>query len=170
MHVVLLGKTGSGKTTLAETLALRHGVPLISSGAIARQMARTDDSARVALERGMMAPEEAMRYVLHSELDKAETGSGGWVLEGFPRGMSQLICLLWWMDTRPTFVHLVCPTMVCVERLRSRGREDDNPDAIARKLEHFQRDQEPLLEVLRDNGWLREFDVSDPDGLIGVLE
>lgn len=172
MNIVLIGKTGCGKTTLAERLADQHDIPHISSGNIAREMGDKNPTTRNALDRGMFAPEEAMRIEIRQRLESAQVESGGFVVEGFPRTTAQMIALLSWIDTVPTFIHLRCETMECISRLVARKREDDNPDALARKFETFDEVTMPMIQVLRDGGAIHEIDaaIRTPEAIFNKVE
>lgn len=153
MNVCLFGLTGSGKTTVAGALAKKLHVERVSSGDIARSMAKSDPHTAVALDRGRMAPEEAMRMQVRAALEQADL-RGGWVLEGFPRDLAQLICLMDWTPSLPSFVYLRVEAFVVIERLTARRRADDTPDAIARRIQDFDRITQPMLDVLRAAGVL----------------
>jgi len=154
MHVVLIGNTGSGKTTVAKALEERLNLPRISSGDIARGLGDFDPATKLALESGAFAPEEAMRIRVRSLLEAAEIQRGGWVIEGFPRMIEQLICLMQWTSALPVFVYLEIEPWVAVERLVARGRPDDNPNAIAKKLASFEEKTHPMISLLEGGGVL----------------
>lgn len=146
-NIVIIGKTGSGKTTVGKQLAQKLDLPHLSSGDIARDMARDDPSTKQALDHGLMAPEAAMRAAIKQELEKAVQTKGGFILDGFPRTVGQLICVLKWIGADVEFFHLQIDDIDAILRLLSRNREDDNPDAIARKLENFETETQPLIRI-----------------------
>lgn len=154
MHICLLGLTGSGKTTVARQLSERLRVPHVSSGDLARRLASEDPHAAVALDQGKMAPEASMRGLVREALERSEIQSGGWILEGFPRDMAQLICLMGWTSALPLFVHLDVTEWIVIERLTGRGRSDDTADAIARRIADFHRHTRPVLDALASGGVL----------------
>lgn len=168
MHIVLLGRTGSGKTTFARKLHERFDLPHVSSGDIARTVAEESAAAMVALRQGAFGPEEPVRIAVRKALESADVQHGGWVLEGFPRTLAQLVALYQWNDNEPMFVHLECSTLTCIGRLTGRRRTDDNPDSIARKLLGFEEHTLPVLEAV--SRVLYTINTEDPDGAWEQLE
>lgn len=162
MHIALIGNTGSGKTELAKRLHQELGLPLVSSGRIARDMSRADPSTDLALRQGAFAPEAAMRAAVKQEIEAAEVQQNGWILDGFPRMTAQVVCLMDWTSGMPLFVHLDVPEWTCLERLVGRERVDDNPDSIARKFENFRVHTRPMIEMLEEGGILNEIDGTMP--------
>lgn len=156
MHLVLSGNTGSGKSTLAAELGARLKMPVISSGSIARDLAQNDAATDLALRLGGMAPEQAMRSEIRSRIEAADIQRGGWILDGFPRTLEQLICLLQWSAAMPFFVHLNTSEWVCIERLVNRGRDFDNPDAVAKRMHDYREKTSRMVDVLRAGGVLTE--------------
>lgn len=163
MNIALIGPTGCGKSTLAHSLSEQLNLPIISTGDIARGM--QDAQTQVALRTGAMAPEEAMRAMVKAAVEEADVKSGGWILEGFPRNVAQLVCLQAWTQAMPAFIHVDLPLFQCVERLVARGRPDDNPDSIARKLDYWAAETEPMVAMLNEGGVLQtlNYDGYSPD-------
>lgn len=173
IHIVLMGVSGAGKTTVARLLSEHYRVPHVGSGDIARALADHDPHTYVALEKGQMAPEEAMRAEVRQALERADLEDGGWILEGFPRDMAQLVCLMDWTVALPAFVHLDAKAWTVIERLTSRRRDDDTPDAIARRLVDFEQNVRPVLDVLAAGGVLKTAQVEsfpNPDALARYIE
>lgn len=154
MNIVIIGPSGSGKTTLAKALHEELNLPLISSGRIAREISEADPSTDMALKQGAFAPERSMRAAVKTELEAAEVQRSGWILDGFPRMIEQLVCLMQWTSGMPLFINLDVEIWTCLERLVARGRTDDNPDAIARKFANFKEHTWPMIELLESGGVL----------------
>ena len=74
----------------------------------------------------------------------------GWVLDGFPRnvsqarGLDQLLSIL--SQPHPKVVYFDVDTNILVERLLRRGRKDDNEETIRRRLEVYQSETTPLID------------------------
>lgn len=170
MHIVILGATGSGKTTLARSLASELGIQLISSGAIARDLSMRDTATDLALKQGALAPEHAMRTAIRHELEKADATHNSWVLDGFPRSVEQLVCLTQWTRAMPVYLNMNCKTWTLIERLAERGRYDDNPDAVGRKLQSYLEDTIPAIEILREAGVLVDIPELSVDNTLAYVK
>jgi adenylate kinase len=180
--IVLIGQTGSGKSTQAKLLADHFHCPLISSGDIAREIAEADSFTESALTQGSYAPEVAIRREVVMRVESAIIQSGIFVLEGFPRKVEQLIVLEQLArrrDIEIVYVHLDVPDLTCIRRLVGRGRRGDNPDSISAKLAAWRTDTLPVLDILRHQrrGFVTVFGGADgrsdihraiKDGLCGI--
>jgi adenylate kinase family enzyme len=153
-----MGQTGCGKSTVADLVAKALGVPHVSSGDIAREIAETDPTTKLALMQGNPAPEEPVRVAVRQALERAELESGGWVLEGFPRHLAQLVLLLQWSSSLPCFVYLDLHEWYCIERLVARGRPDDKADGIARRFKSFDERTVPVVHLLEEAGICHHID------------
>jgi adenylate kinase len=104
------------------------------------------------LASGALVPDELTIRLMRERLSE-DDAQAGLVIDGFPRNAAQaeaLDELLEELD-RPLDVvlDLQVPDEVCVARLVRRaeeeGREDDSPEVIAKRLEIFHRETEPLI-------------------------
>jgi adenylate kinase len=155
MQLAILGPPGSGKTTVGKSIAEKFDIPYISSGDVARQLADQDPTTALQLKTGAMAPEESMRVLIKQRLDAATAESGGFVLEGFPRTLAQYLAIRIWSHM-PIFFHLDVSMGLCLERLIQRAREDDTPDAIARRVNTFQTETQPLIRLLQNSAMVHD--------------
>jgi len=92
MRIVLLGKPGSGKGTLAALLSSSLGLPHLSSGEILRQAIRERTPLGLEVEnhvlRGEIGPEDLIASAVLDHIDRIGLGDGH-VLDGFPRTILQ---------------------------------------------------------------------------------
>ena len=90
MRLVLLGPPGAGKGTQAARLADRYRIDHISTGDILRwnvaEATELGREAKAYMERGDLVPDELVVRML---ADRLGAGSSGFVLDGFPRNLSQ---------------------------------------------------------------------------------
>jgi adenylate kinase len=157
---LLLGVQGSGKGTQAKRIASEYGLAHIATGDILRT-AMADGSelgrrVRPIYDRGDLVPDDLMIELIKERL-LAEDTRDGFILDGFPRTMPQaeaLDTMLSEIDRPLTIVfELQVPEEVAIERLERRaadeGRVDDTPEAIARRIDLYRRETEPLVSHYR---------------------
>jgi len=166
MRVVLLGAPGSGKGTQGQRLAERIGVPHIASGDLLRAQVRAGtELGRLVtdyLDRGRLVPDElVLELVLPVVL--AAAGAGGYVLDGFPRSVTQAVRaeeLAADSAAPERVIFLAVPDDLLVRRMLERsaaaGRSDDTPAVIADRLRVFESETRPLVDHYRARGLLRE--------------
>ena len=91
-RLVILGPPGGGTGTIADRLAGRVGEPHISTG----DMLRTEVANASVLGKrvhdhmnaGRLVPDELVTEITTRRLTEQDA-SGGWILDGFPRNLSQ---------------------------------------------------------------------------------
>lgn len=96
-RIVLLGRQGSGKGTQADRLAGVYHVPHISTGeafrAAVREGTELGRTVQGYMERGELVPDEvvlgALREQMAKEAGPGSSPAGGFILDGFPRNVSQ---------------------------------------------------------------------------------
>ena len=93
LHVVMLGRQGSGKGTQGAQLARLLVVPHISVGDVLREAARSGTPAgrraQETMERGELVADDLVVALVAERLTAADVRSGGFVLDGFPRTVEQ---------------------------------------------------------------------------------
>jgi adenylate kinase len=156
LNVLIFGPQGSGKGTQAARIAEEYGIPHIATGDMFRAAieARTPLGLEVKpiLESGALVPDELTIRLIRERLSQ-DDAQAGFVLDGFPRNAAQAEALDRLLEElgRPMDVvlDLQIPDDVCLNRLvgraREEGRTDDSPEVIARRLEIFHRETEPLI-------------------------
>ena len=160
MNILLLGPQGSGKGTQAKRISEEYGIPHIATGDMLRaaMAAGTELGRKVKpiYDTGQLVPDDLMIELIRERLAQDDT-ENGFVLDGFPRNMAQAEALdpmLREIGKELTVVFVLqLPDEVCIERLTKRaqleGRLDDTPEAIAKRLEIYHRETEPLIEWYR---------------------
>ena len=92
MKLIFIGPPGSGKGTQAKRLAVRHGVPHISTGDMLREaIADGTDLGRQAapiMASGALVSDDLMLGIIDERLAKSDA-QRGFILDGFPRTLVQ---------------------------------------------------------------------------------
>ena len=158
-RLVILGKQGAGKGTQCELLVERYGVAHISTGAVLRAAvaAGTELGRQVkeVMDAGELVGDELILGIVAQRLTEPDT-EPGFLLDGFPRteaqadGLSGLLA----PHTVERAIDLDVPDDVVTRRMLERGRADDTPEAIARRLELYEAETAPLRKLFADRGVL----------------
>ncbi|MFE3990848.1 adenylate kinase [Streptomyces goshikiensis] len=92
MRIVLVGPPGAGKGTQAAFLAKNLSIPHISTGDLFRaNISRGTELGRKAkaiMEAGQLVPDEITIAMAQDRMEQADA-AGGFLLDGFPRNVSQ---------------------------------------------------------------------------------
>ncbi|MCC6176730.1 MAG: adenylate kinase [Chloroflexi bacterium] len=92
MNVVLMGPPGAGKGTQAGTVARLIGVAHVASGDLLREAVKNGTEygrlAQAYMDRGDLVPDEITVAMVISRLHQPD-GRNGFILDGFPRTVSQ---------------------------------------------------------------------------------
>lgn len=92
MRMVLLGPPGCGKGTQAKILIETYGIPQISTGDILREaISKKTDLGREAqayMDKGALVPDQLVIKIIEGRL-RQDDCAGGFILDGFPRTLSQ---------------------------------------------------------------------------------
>ena len=169
----MVAAPGGGKGTQGERLSAKFGIQHVSSGDLLRAAARagTADGREVAAyqERGDLVPDQIVLDLL-TPVVAAAAVRGGYVLDGFPRTLSQAIAAAdvgRRLDvTLDAAVYLNVPEPVLTQRLLARARADDTAEVIAHRLRVFAEATRPLIDYYRGRGILVEVDGDQPPDAI----
>ena len=156
-RLIFLGAPGAGKGTQATALAEAQKIPHISTGDILRQ-AVTDRTplgiqAKNYMDRGELVPDTLIINLIEERLGQADAQKG-WILDGFPRNLDQAQALNQLLQQMKQNYDLVIyfevPQETLIARMLERGRKDDNKTTVRRRLEVYQEQTVPLIELYRD--------------------
>ena len=165
IKLIFLGPPGAGKGTQAKLLADSYSIPHISTGEILRDAIskKTDlgTQAQAFVDRGELVPDALILDLIRARLQESDAQKG-WILDGFPRNVSQaefLETLLAELEQNCDFaLNLEVPDSVLVQRLVGRGRKDDNETTISRRLEVYREQTAPVIEFYEKRGSLVSVD------------
>jgi adenylate kinase len=150
---VLLGPPGAGKGTQAVKLAEKLEVPHLSTGDLFRENIGKGTElgleAKRYLDAGDLVPSELTNEMVDDRLSNPDT-SNGFILDGYPRSVQQAKALDDMLERRGTRLDAVLEFRVSeevlLERLKSRGRDDDTDDVILNRMKIYRDETAPLIE------------------------
>ncbi len=156
-RLIFLGAPGAGKGTQATALAEAQKIPHISTGDILRQAVADQTSlgiqAKNYMDRGELVPDTLIINLIEERLGQADAQKG-WILDGFPRNLDQAQALNQLLQQMKQNYDLVIyfevPQETLIARMLERGRKDDNKTTVRRRLEVYQEQTVPLIELYRD--------------------
>jgi len=163
VFILILGAPGSGKGTQGKILAARLGLPKITTGDLIRTAMK--DGTPLGLEfkkyydEGKLVPDGIILGMIKAQLDRPEAKTGA-IFDGFPRTAAQAELVdrtLAASGQRLNHILLLDVTEdELVRRMSARsqveGRPDDTPEAIANRLQIYQRDTAPLIAHYAQRG------------------
>lgn len=169
LGIIILGRQGSGKGTQASRISAAYGVVHISTGDMLRAAVadhtELGEQADEIMKAGGLVPDDVMNGIVEDRLARADVVAGGFLLDGFPRTPGQADALLEIVgDQLRLAISLDVSIDVATQRMLARGREDDTPESIRRRLELYEAETAPLLE------WARERDILAVVGGLGAEE
>jgi adenylate kinase len=173
VRLLLLAPPGAGKGTQGQRLAARFRVRHIAAGDLLRAEAQA--GSRLGLEiaahqaRGDLVPDQIVLDLLIPVVVEA-AAHGGYVLDGFPRTLSQATAAAELGArlgvTLHAVIYLHAPEEVLTRRLLGRasqgGRADDTDDVIGHRLQVFAETTGPLVPYYTERGILIAVDADQP--------
>ncbi len=163
-RLLFLGPPGAGKGTQAEQLAASRDLLHLSTGDLLRAEVAAGSAlgqeAEAVMARGELVSDELVLAIVRSRLERqAASGCGGWLLDGFPRNVSQASDLAVLLEELNQQIELVVlmelNDAVLLQRLLSRGRADDNEAVIRHRLNVYREQTAPLIAFYREAGLLQ---------------
>jgi adenylate kinase len=171
MDVILLGPPGAGKGVQANGLIEALGLTHVSTGELLRQ--HRDEGTELGhkaaryMATGRLVPDA---LVVSMILDVVARAPSGLLLDGFPRTLAQAHALdeAWAEHGRRLLgvVLLEVSDDVIVARLSGRGREDDDPATVGKRLEVYRESTQPLIGYYEQLGLLHRVDGSQSPGAV----
>jgi adenylate kinase len=165
MHLVFFGPPGAGKGTQAQKIVSDFGIPQISTGEILRAAVTKGTplgkEAGPLMAAGKLVPDELVIGIVEERLKEADCAKG-FLLDGFPRTIPQAEALAKALDKMGKkiehVVSLEVADSVIHERMKGRGRADDSPETVQKRLDVFRQQTSPLKAHYEKLGLLRTVD------------
>lgn len=181
MLIVFIGPPGAGKGTQSRRLLEYLQIPHLSTGELLRAAKQSSPLGRLAaqyMDRGQLVPDPIVLSLVGEELDKPAFARGC-LFDGFPRTIQQAKSLDDTLHQRNTPLSMVIELKADENELVSRmlrraameKRTDDTPETIARRMEVYHRQTEPLLDYYRKQGLLTSIDaMGTPDEVFNLIK
>ena len=182
MKLIFLGPPGAGKGTQAEKISELYGIAHISTGDMLRSQMREGTplgaEAKGYIYRGELVPDELI-VAMVAERIKEEDCANGFLLDGFPRTVSQAEALNGISDI-DMVIDIAVPAERLMERIGGRRmcsgcgagyhtssyhkdtcekcgaslyiRDDDRPETVKHRITVYERQTKPLIDYYREKG------------------
>jgi len=165
MQIVFIGPPGAGKGTQAERLVETFQMAHLSTGDMLRAArdAQTEvgKKADEYMSAGQLVPDDVIVAIIRERLAEPDCREG-YLLDGFPRTIAQAESLDKMLAEQGTSLDVVLELRVPEEelfhRLAGRGRADDTPEVIRRRLIAYREQTAPLLEYYGGQNLLQSID------------
>jgi len=162
-HLLFLGAPGAGKGTQAEILSHTNSYLHLSTGELLRKEVQINSmlgrQVKDIINRGELVSDELVLKIVKQNLVK---DNNGWILDGYPRNLSQAKSLnevLLEIDQPLEVVfYLDIPEEVLIKRLLLRGRKDDTEETIRRRVDIYKKTTEPLIQYFKELSLLEYID------------
>ncbi len=168
MNIILIGPQGCGKSLHSQKLSYQYQLQDVDIGALIRQHANKSSPKakiidRIANKKGSLLPDGVVIDILIDLFDHS-FGYEHLILNGFPRTLNQYQALQNLFRSHNTSIDLAIylhlQDQLTIDRVLARNRPDDNPQAIAQRLEEFHRHTKPILEQMHQHQILHQIDAS----------
>lgn len=153
--ILLFGPTGAGKSMQGQMLAVRMGWKWLSTG----EMLRASDDPEVIriLKSGELVSDELTYEVFDAAIRDAKAKNyPRTIVDGFPRTKEQAMWLAEYMERNGEKIDLVVvlevPESEIMNRLEKRGRMEDTPETIERRMNIYRQKMYPVLGIFADDG------------------
>ena len=178
VHLVILGRQGSGKGTQAARLVEAYSPIHVSTGDMLR--AAVDDGTELGrragalMDAGDLVGDDLINGIVAERLARSDVAEHGFLLDGYPRTPDQATAMEDFLSEAGTTldgaVILEVPVDEVTARMLARGRVDDTEEAIRRRLDLYESETAPLLAWFADRGLLEVVDgMGDEDVVFGRL-
>ena len=182
MKAILLGPPGAGKGTIAKALMQLDGSVQISTGDILRSAiaegSELGKRVEAAMAAGDLVTDSLIMDIMEQRLLQDDCKQG-YLLDGFPRTMSQAESLDTFLTDKGTPVTVVLSLEVpdeevttrLINRAKDSGRSDDaDPAIIANRLDVYKEQTFPCLDYFDPSGKVHRIDgVGDIDAIFAAL-
>ena len=176
MKLLFLGPPGAGKGTQANLLCKKYGLDHLSTGDLLRDEVSSGSElglkAADIMNKGELVSDDLVLSIVERRLTCVDKG---WLLDGFPRNVSQAYSLKILLEKINQPLEAVILIKVAddflIKRLLERGRQDDNKEVITNRLKIYREKTSPLIDLYNQQGILKEIEGNaDIDVVFSCIE
>jgi adenylate kinase len=165
LNIILFGPPGAGKGTQSQKLVEKYNLVHLSTGDLfrAHTKAQTTLGKRVVeyLNNGILVPDSITIDMLKKALEENQHAKG-FIIDGFPRTVTQAEALDKFMEENQTAIHAVIALEVTEEEVRRRlnirkeveHRPDDEEGKVDRRINEYFTKTVHVLPYYRQKGQL----------------
>jgi adenylate kinase len=182
MRLILLGPPGAGKGTQAARLVEKYRIAHLSTGDMLRAAIAAQTpiglKAKDIMASGALVPDEVVVGIIADRIEEPDC-TNGFILDGFPRTVPQAEALDALLKQKKLKLDAVVQLRVNeaillqrvenrITQMQERGeaiRADDNVEALAKRLEVYRGQTEPLVHYYGDRRML-----ATVDGMMSIDE
>ena len=162
-HLLFLGAPGAGKGTQAELIGQAYSYLHLSTGELLRKEIEMNtilgNQVKDIINRGELVSDKLVLKIVKQNLNQ---DNKGWILDGYPRNLSQADSLnnvlIEINQPLDLVFYLDIPEEVLIKRLLLRGRKDDTEDTIRTRVNIYKKTTEPLIQYFKDLSLLEYID------------
>ena len=162
MKMIFFGPPGSGKGTQAKLIAKKLNILHLSTGDILRD--KLDDSDKLSkqlkkiMSSGNLVSDKIINQIISNKLI-SKVCSTGYILDGYPRTISQSEYLLSFMKNNNIIIDLIFDFKIdfkivkerIIHRSLKEKRSDDNLYSIKTRIDNYSKETYPVSQFFSNN-------------------
>ena len=172
MKLIFLGPPGAGKGTQAARIEAAYEIPQLSTGDMLRAAVAADTEtgrqAKDIMARGDLVPDDVVVGIISERIQAADCANG-FILDGFPRNVSQARALDGVLVEKgvnlDAVIELAVDPEILIARILKRAqesadgpRDDDTEEALQHRLRVYEEQTAPVADFYAEKGILRTLD------------
>jgi len=172
VKLIFLGPPGAGKGTQAARIELAYEIPQLSTGDMLRAAVaagtETGRQAKDIMARGDLVPDDLVVGIISERIQAADCANG-FILDGFPRNVSQARALDGVLVEKgvnlDAVIELAVDPQILIARILKRAqesadgpRDDDTEEALQHRLRVYEEQTAPVADFYAEKGILRTLD------------